>query len=52
MTEVLNIKKIVKIYDMDRNQTRINMDDGSYTVTDDYDAEDLNDAIIGGVQND
>jgi hypothetical protein len=33
MIEVLNVSKIVKIFQMDENQVRINMIDGSYTVT-------------------
>jgi len=49
--EALNIEKIVKIYEMSANQTRINMVDGTYTVTNANTSELHREAemIMGGV---
>jgi len=33
MVEVVNVSKIVKIFEMGEGQVRINMVDGTYTVT-------------------
>jgi hypothetical protein len=50
LIEVLNIAKIVKIFSLDEHQVRINMVDGTYTVTheDIFEIHESIEFILGG----